>query len=57
MPELELGLARLLPGGSELILGVISFNKLGAIALFFVVMWALVKLIEQPLVRWSKRLA
>lgn len=53
----ERGLGRLLPGGGELMLGVISLNKLGAIALFFVMMGALVALIEQPLIRWSKRLA
>lgn len=53
----ERGFERFFPGGGELVLGAISPNKLGAIALFFVVMGALVALVEQPLIRWAKRLA
>jgi peptidoglycan/LPS O-acetylase OafA/YrhL len=54
---LERGIDWLLPRGSGFLLGTISPNKLGAIALFFVAMAGLVALLEQPIVRWSKRLA
>lgn len=56
VPAIDQALGRLLPSGSELMLGTISPNKLGAIILFFVTMAALVAYIEQPLIRLSKRL-
>ena len=53
---LERGLARLFPAGQARVLDAMGLNDVLAIVLFFVAMAALVACVEQPLVRWSKRL-
>jgi len=54
---IDRGLTWLVPYGSSVMVAGFSPNKLAAIAMFFAAMAALVASVEQPIIRWSKRLA